>query len=100
MSTGAVATAVVAIPDGTTAPFISQGNVFTTANTLPTTITDFVGGVPTGQTITVVFRDPNTTVTDGGNLLLNGNFVSSDGATLVLVNTGGSNWYEVSRSVN
>jgi hypothetical protein len=100
VSTGAVTTAVGAIPDGATTPFISQGNVFTTANSAPTTITDFVGGAPAGQTITIVFFDANSTVTDGGYLLMNGNFVSSGDDTLVLVNTGGSNWYEVSRSVN
>jgi hypothetical protein len=99
VSTGAVTTAVGAIPDGTTTPFISQGNVFTINNSAPTTITDFVGGAA-GQTITIVFFDANTTVTDGGNLRLNGNFVSFGEDTLVLVNTGGSNWYEVSRSVN
>lgn len=51
-----------------------------------------------GRTITLIFTGV-LTVTDGSNLRLAGNFVTSANATLVLVGNG-TNWFEVSRSVN
>jgi hypothetical protein len=99
LSLGSVNTAVVAIADGDPTPFVSQGNVFTTANTGNPTITDFDGGAA-GQTITIVFGDATTTVQDSGHLHLNGNFTPSADDTLTLVNTNGTDWYEVSRSAN
>jgi hypothetical protein len=42
-------------------PDVGDGNCFTTANTLATTITDFDSG-RNGQTITVVFGDGLTTI--------------------------------------
>jgi hypothetical protein len=68
-------------------------------NSAATIITDFTDGV-VGQTSTIVFGDANTSVTDGGNLHLAGGFTSTADDTLTLVTTDGTNWYEVSRSVN
>ena len=48
--------------------------------------------------ITLVFDDA-LTVTDGGNLILAGNFVTTANDVLTLL-CDGSNWFEVSRSVN
>jgi hypothetical protein len=47
--------------------------------------------------VTLVFSG-TPTVTDGGNLKLNGNFVATAGSTLSLIGYGG-NWSEVARAV-
>jgi len=79
-------------------PSIVGFNVWTTANTSATTITNFTGGV-TGQTITLLFTDANTTLTDGTNLKLAGAFSSTADDTMTLFYNGTA-WYEMSRSVN
>ncbi len=85
-------------------PSVAGGNVFTTANTggIAGPITDFTGGTA-GQVITIIFGDANTGVTDGGNLHLSAGIVAGAGIvddTLTLVNTDGTNWYEISYSGN
>ena len=49
------------------------------------------------QKVILVFSGTST-VTDGGNLKLNGNFVATAGSTLTLMGYGG-NWSEVARAV-
>lgn len=51
-----------------------------------------------GRVITLIFAGI-LTVTDGSNLLLNGNLVTAAGTTLTLLHDG-TNWIEKSRSVN
>jgi hypothetical protein len=51
-----------------------------------------------GQTVTLIFAGI-LTVTDGGNLKLAGNFVTTADDVITLT-CDGTNWYEVSRSVN
>lgn len=51
-----------------------------------------------GRRVTLIFAS-TPTVTDGSNLALNGNFVATADDTLTLA-CNGTNWYEVSRSVN
>ena len=51
-----------------------------------------------GRRVTLIFQDV-LTVTDGSNLILNGNFVTTANDALTLV-CDGTNWYEVSRSAN
>ena len=51
-----------------------------------------------GRRVTLIF-DGALTFTDGGNLKLAGNFVTTGEDTISLV-CDGSNWYETSRSVN
>jgi hypothetical protein len=63
-----------------------------------TNITTINAANNAGRRITLVFRDV-LTVTDGSNLKLNGNFVTSADDTLTLV-CDGTNWYETSRSAN
>lgn len=94
---------VKATVDADATPSVANADVFTVANTGATTITAFDDGVP-GQTITLIFSDANTTVQDasiGGVIQLAGgaNFTGSANDVLVLI-TDGTNWYEVSRSVN
>lgn len=86
--------------DSDTTPSVKGRKLFRCANTGATTITTFDDGVP-GQEITIVFTNSNTTVTDGGNLLLAGaaNFTSSGDDTLSLA-FDGTNWRETARSVN
>lgn len=73
---------------------------FRCANTGATVITMFDDGFA-GQEIVVWFTNANTTVTDGGNILLAGaaNFVSSSDDTLSLI-FDGTAWHETARSVN
>lgn len=62
-----------------------------------TTITSIVLSW-TGRVVTLKFSSAGCTVTDGGNLILSGNFVSAvNGATLTLA-CDGTNWVEVGRS--
>jgi hypothetical protein len=63
-----------------------------------TTITSIFADLQAGRRITLIFQGA-LTVTDGSNLKLNGNFVTTSDDTLTLV-CDGTNWYEVSRSVN
>lgn len=52
----------------------------------------------TGHIVTLIFADA-LTVTDGSNLKLAGNFVTTADDTLTLA-CNGANWYEVARSAN
>lgn len=64
-----------------------------------TTITNItVNGGLQGLTLMLIF-DAALTVQDGGNLRLEGDFVTTADDTLTLV-TDGTNWYEISRRVN
>lgn len=78
----------LAIPDNTSRLFIVSGN---------TNITD-IAGKREDREIVLKFNGA-LTVTDGGNLSLNGNFNTTGNDTLSLA-CDGSTWYEVSRSVN
>jgi hypothetical protein len=62
-----------------------------------TNITSIVAAYK-GKRVTLIFQDV-LTVTDGGNIKLNGNFVTSADDTLTLI-CDGTNWIEVSRSAN
>lgn len=86
------------IADGDTTPSVAKHNILLTANTQPTTITDFDSGVD-GQFIIVTFGDANTTLTDGGNLLLAGEFTPDANDTITLLKVA-SGWRELCRSVN
>lgn len=63
-----------------------------------TTITSIVGNGAAGQRVTLIF-DGILTFTDGNNLKLAGNLVTTADDTISLVSDG-VNWYETSRSVN
>lgn len=57
----------VTLADGTGTPDVSEANVFITANTMPTTITNFLNP-PVGsgaQEIKLLFGDSNTTISSG-----------------------------------
>jgi hypothetical protein len=97
---GALTSGVGFLVDGDTTPSISGGNLFVTADTTPTTITNFDGAY-VAQTITIIFNDNNTTVQDNATILLKGgvDFAAATNDTLTLTTVLGK-WYEVSRSVN
>jgi hypothetical protein len=63
-----------------------------------TGITTIFAALHAGRRITLIFQDV-LTVTDGGNLKLNGSFTTAANSTLTVV-CDGTNWYEVSRSSN
>lgn len=93
---------IVTWPDGDTTPSVGFGDVFNTANTSGTSVTTFAQGV-TGQEITIVFNDSNTTIVSGTVIRLSGgvNFTGTDFDTLTLVYNGpGLDWHEISRSSN
>lgn len=74
-----------------------SGNTFHVTGT--TTITSITTtGMIAGTTVTLIF-DGILTFTDGSNLKLNGNFVTSADDTITLVYDG-TNFYEIARSVN
>ena len=98
---------------GTIAPVFNEPAVPTVASastiTIPqgwevakisgtTSITTINAAGHAGRTVRLVFSDA-LTVTDGSNLLLAGNFVTTANDVIVL-SCDGSNWYENSRSVN
>ena len=85
-----------AVASATALP-IPTGRVFhVTGTTDITSITST--NFESGAVITLIFDDV-LTFTDGNNLKLAGNFVTSADDTITLVYDG-SNWYETSRSVN
>lgn len=88
----------VTFADGDTTPSVRDATMFRTANTGATNITSLRDGRE-GQRITILFADANTTVTDGGNLRLAGNFTSTADDVLELVYDGEA-WYELKRSAN
>jgi hypothetical protein len=74
-----------------------SGNLFHVTGT--TTITSVSGAsVPAGTCIRIIF-DGVLTFTDGSNLKLAGNFVTTADDTISLCYDG-SNWYEMGRAVN
>jgi len=73
------------------------GNSFHVTGTTTITSVD-AAGVIDGTTITLIF-DGVLTFTDGSNLKLAGNFVTTADDSITLVKSG-TNWYEVARSVN
>jgi hypothetical protein len=89
---------ITTFADADTTPSVSTSNVFKEANTGSTTITNFDDG-SAGQMITIIFTTANTTLSDSGNLKLAGGLTGSADDTITLVYDG-TNWFEVSRSVN
>jgi len=86
-SSSVVAAATTTLP-------VTHDVVTITGNTGITGIT----GSYANRRVTLIFTG-TPTVTDGGNLLLNGNFVATANDTLSLVANGG-NWIETARSAN
>ncbi len=82
--------------DEDTTPSVSGMNIMLITNSVATVITDFNDGVD-GQMLILTFTDGNTKITNGGNLVLDGNFLSVANATLVLEKVSTS-WREISRS--
>ncbi len=96
-------TAVLANVDADATPSVANGDIMVMTNTGATTVTAF-DDAAVGQRLLLIFTDGNTTIQDasiGGVIQLNGgaNFTGSANDTLELV-WDGTNWYEVSRSVN
>ena len=85
------------ITSGTT-PSVAGVFVLKSSMAAPTTVTDLPNG-RTGQVVTIICTNGNTTINTGGNFRLAGNFVSSTDDTLQLV-FDGSLWYEIGRSAN
>jgi len=77
-----------------TTPSVSAGNTFVIPGTWTAghNITMFDNGVA-GQVINVIGGDADCTVVNGGNLILQGDWVGAAGYTLPLVFSG-TNWYE------
>lgn len=73
------------------------GNLYHVTGT--TNITSLTAtGLRAGTVVTLIFDDV-LTFTDGSNLVLAGNFVTTANDTITLVYDG-TNWYEICRSVN
>ena len=86
--------------DGATTPSVQRpAGIYYVANSAPTTITQ-LSNATIGQVVILVFDDANTSITDGGNFALAGNFTSSANDVLMLVTRDGTNWHEISRSAN
>ena len=84
-----------------TTPSVAEGNVFVTANTGATAITNFTDGL-NGQKITIFVGDGNTDFTDGATLALAGSAswtTAAEGDTIEFMLRSGV-WYETSRSDN
>lgn len=102
-ASGRIVTSTITIftADDTT-PDVSTGNVFKTsnANTGATSVTALDGGT-TGQKIVIIGNDGAnaTTLSDAGTLKLSANWPGNTDDTITLIYDG-TNWYEISRSVN
>lgn len=100
------ATGAIQCVQGNT-PWTQVGVASATTTTLPGGSVVLVSGTTTitsvtasyaGRVVTLVFSGA-LTFTDGSNLQLAGNFVTTGNDTITLA-CDGSNWYEVARSVN
>lgn len=96
-------TSILTLVDEDAAPDVSRSDIFAEANTMATTITSFASAA-VGQRIVIIFSTANTTIQDAsvaGVIQLAGgaNFVGSANDVLELI-WDGTNWYEISRSVN
>lgn len=86
--------AIVGKPVASAAAIVASSNIFHVTGTTGITSIAY-NGFP----LIVLIFDGAVTVTDGGNLKLAGNFVTTADDTLTLA-FDGTNWYEVHRSVN
>ena len=96
-------TQILNFVDQDATPVVSRSDIFAEANTAPTTITAFGGGA-VGQRIAIIFSTANTTIQDasvGGVIQLLGgiDWTPTANDTLELI-FDGTNWYEISRSIN
>ncbi len=85
------------IPSAATITIPSTGKTFFVSGT--TNITSITATNQSGREITLIFQGI-LTFTDGSNLRLAGNLVTSADDTITLVCPDGVNWYEKCRSVN
>jgi hypothetical protein len=97
MGSGA-AIEVPTFTDADTSPSVLLFDKWKASNTGATTITTFDDG-SIGQEITVLFTNANTTISEAGNIKLSAAFTSSADDAMKLIYDG-TNWYELSRSVN
>lgn len=94
---GSVRTGVATVASATNLILTGVATYFVVTGT--TTITSIASGSTIiGRNVTLEFADV-LTVTDGNNLKLAGNFVTTAGDTLTLF-CDGTDWYEQARSVN
>ena len=89
--------------DGDATPSVSAGYGFKTANTAPTTITDFDDPDPAGQSIVLILGDANTTIQDlsnGSNIRLQGgiDYGPSAAYSMHTFEYDGADWVERSRN--
>jgi hypothetical protein len=87
---------IVDIASAATVTLRTYQDTFRITGTTSITTIDTAGH--TGHKVTLIFSG-SLTVTDGSNLRLAGNFVTSANDTITLI-CDGSNWYETSRSAN
>ncbi len=88
---------IITLPTGAT-PSVAGGAVFNTSNTGATSITNLTGAF-SGQVVTIICTETNTTFVDGASLALAGNLVCTVDDIIKLVYNG-TKWIEISRSVN
>jgi hypothetical protein len=81
-----------------TSPTLDHGNIFHITGTTTITSLNPCDSNNTGREVTLIF-DGALTFSDGNNLILAGNFVTTANDTIKLV-CDGSNWYEIARSLN
>jgi len=77
---------------------LAAGNLFHVTGTTTITTLNTCDAANNGRLLTLVF-DGVVTFTDGNNLVLAGDFVTTASDVIQLI-CDGSNWYETSRSVN
>ena len=85
------------VASGTTTA-LGVGNLFHITGTNAITTLNTCSAVTAGLTVTLIFDDV-LTFTDGNNLKLAGNLVTTADDTITLA-CDSSNWYEIARSVN
>ena len=86
---------IVTFNDGDTTPSVVDCYTFKTNNSSSTSITTFDDG-ESGQKITVIFGDSNTTIVHGSGIYLrDGSNVTPSANTTMSFVYDGSYWYEV-----
>lgn len=77
---------------------LGVGSVFTITGTTSITTLNTCNAANAGRRVTLIFSGA-LTFTDGNNLKISGNFVTTADDSITLV-CNGTNWYEIGRSVN
>lgn len=94
---GAYGSWIFTLENNDTTPSVQHGEIFYVSNSGATTITQ-LDDADAGKHVYLTGTNSNTTLTDGTNFKLNGDWVSANQKQLHLFTPDGTTWFEVGRA--